>query len=207
MAHQRDADAFDDLRSYASELVTSATPLDPASLHLLDGAPVPSRPHHLTAPMMAVMGVAAMLLFAEVGVAVVANDAVPGDRLYGIDLLLEDAMSAVGVPVNVAGERLDEAETLLERNEVDEAIRTARVGYTQMEPPVLRATVAPLVKAELILAESPDPAVEQQVRDGLAELLDATKDAAAIEAGDVRKITDAVARIADLEASSKAAAP
>ena len=56
MANPSAPDPFDDLRSYASDLVDAAPPLDPSSLHLMDGRPVPKRPHHFTVPAMALMG-------------------------------------------------------------------------------------------------------------------------------------------------------
>lgn len=195
MAQKRDADALDDLRSYAAELVDSAPPLDPDSLHLLEGSPVPSRPHHLTAPVMAVMGVAAMLFFAEVGVAVVANSAVPGDQIYGIDLLVEDALTTVGVPIDTSAERIDEAGVLLARGDVDEAVRTARTGYRDMGHTISGFTVLRLIQVETALASNTDPATEAAVKDTLNDLLETTKNAGAIEAGDARAINDAADRV------------
>ena len=69
MAHTSSQNPFDDLRSYASNLVDAAPPLDPASLHLTTGSPVPKRPHRFTVPAMAMMTAAAMLFVAEVGIA------------------------------------------------------------------------------------------------------------------------------------------
>ncbi len=195
MAHKRDAGALEGLRSYAADLVESAPPLDTASLHLLEGSPVPSRPHHLTAPLMAVVGVAAMLFFAEVGVAVVANSAVPGDQIYGIDLLVESALTTVGVPIDRPAERIDEAETLLARGDVDEAVRTARTGYRDMDHTISGITVLRLVQTETALASNPDPATEAAVKETLTDLIETTKQAGAIEASDVRAINDAAERV------------
>ena len=114
---------LDDLRSYADGLVDAAPALDPSTLRLLAGSPVPKRLHRFTVPAMAAIGVAVMLLVAEVGVTVAANSAVPGDGIYGIDLLVEDALVAIGIPIDRAAERIDEAEVLLDRSELSEAIR------------------------------------------------------------------------------------
>ena len=78
---------------------------------------------------MAAMGVVAMLFFAEVGVTVAANSAVPGDGIYGIDLLVEDALVAIGIPIDTASERIDEAEVLLaqERAHQSDSDRTSGV--------------------------------------------------------------------------------
>ena len=205
MVHSSDRDPFDDLRSYASDLVDAAPPLDPASLHLTTGSPVPKRPHHFTVPAMALMGVAAMLFVAQVGVAVVANSAVPGDQFYGLDLLVEDALTTVGVPIDVASERIDEAEVLLERDELSEAIRTARVAYREMNPPIIGSAIAHLVRAETLLAGASDAAVEDAVSDSLANLLETTKNVGSIEVGDARAISEAaleVARAAGLDDGS-----
>jgi hypothetical protein len=196
MAPSRDRNPFNDLRSYASDLVDAAPPLDPSSLHLVDGPPVPKRPHRFTVPAMALMGVAAMLFVAQVGVAVIANSAVPGDQFYGLDLLVEDALAIVGVPIDVASERIDEAEVLLERDELNEAIRTARVAYKEMPPPVIGATIGHLVRAEVLLASGTSRATEDAVFDSLANLLEITKDAGSIEVGDARAISEAALQVA-----------
>ena len=196
MTFPSNPDPFDDLRSYASDLVDAAPSLDPSSLHLADGPPVPKRPHHFTVPAMALMGVAAMLFVAQVGVAVVANSAVPGDQFYGLDLLVEDALTTVGVPIDVASERIDEAEVLLERDELNEAIRTARVAYKELGPPVIGATVTHLVQAEVLLASGTNPSTEDAVSSSLANLLETTKDAGSIEVGDARDINEAALQVA-----------
>lgn len=196
MARSGDRDPFDDLRSYATSLVDAAPALNPSSLHLLAGSPVPKRLHRLTVPAMAAIGVAAMLLFAEVGVSVAANSAVPGDGIYGIDLLVEDALVAIGIPLDTAAERIDEAEVLLTRKELTRAIQTARVGYNDMGDDVAGATVAHLVDAEIALAAGVDAATEEGIRTTFGALLQTTKDTGAIEAGDARAINSAASRVA-----------
>ena len=207
MAYSSDRDPFDDLRSYASDLVDAAPNLDTSSLHLADGAPVPRRPHHFTVPAMALMGVAAMLFIAQVGVAVIANSAVPGDQLYGLDLLVEDALTTVGAPINVASERLNEAETLLERDELTEAIRTARVAYREMDPPVIGSALIHLVQVESVLAAGTTPEVESAVRDTFDDLLEASNDAGGIEVGGARTINDASLRVARAAGLDEGGAP
>ncbi len=156
---------------------------------------MPKRPHHFTVPAMALMGVAAMLFVAQVGVAVVANSAVPGDQLYGLDLLVEDALTNVGVPINTSSERIDEAGVLLARGDVDEAIRTARSGYRDMDHTVSGITVMRLVQVEAALASGTDPGVDAAVKTTFAALLETTKNAGVIEAGDARAINEAVDRV------------
>jgi hypothetical protein len=196
MAQARDRDPLDDLRSYANGLVDAAPTLDPSSLHLLAGSPVPKRPHRFTVPAMAAIGAVAMLLFAEVGVTVAANSAVPGDGIYGIDLLVEDALVAIGIPIDTASERIDEAEVLLTRNELTSAIQTARVGYKDMGDDIAGATVAHLVDAEIALAAGVDPATEEGIRTTFGALLQTTRNTGAIEAREARAINHAASRVA-----------
>jgi len=191
MEPSRDSDPINDLRSYADGLVEAAPVLDVDTLHLVDGARVPRRPHRFTAPVAVAMSLAAMLLVAEVGVAVVANSAVPGDQIYGIDLLIEDALILAGIPIDTSTERLDEAGRLLEKSEVDQAIRTARVGYQEMDEWVGGAATVHLVQAERALTQSTDPGTRESVRATLAELLSTTKGADLREVKDVRAINDA----------------
>jgi hypothetical protein len=196
MARSRDRDPLNDLRSYANGLVDAAPTLDSSTLHLVAGSPVPKRPHRFTVPAMAAMGVAAMLLFAEVGVSVAANSAVPGDGIYGIDLLVEDALVAIGIPIDTASERIDEAEVLLARDELTTAIQTARVAYKDMGDDIRSETVIHLVDAEIALAAGVDPATEEGVRSSFGALLQTTKNTGAIEAGEAQAINNAAARVA-----------
>ena len=196
MAQARDRDPLDDLRSYANGLVDAAPTLDSSSLHLLAGSPVPKRPHRFTVPAMAAIGVTAMLLFAEVGVSIAANSAVPGDGIYGIDLLVEDALVAIGIPIDTASERIDEAEVLLTRNELTSAIQTARMGYKDMGDDIAGATVAHLVDAEIALAAGVDPATEEGIRTTFGALLQTTRNTGGIEASEARAINRAASRVA-----------
>jgi len=196
MALAGDRDPLDDLRSYANGLVAAAPTLDPSTLHLLAGSPVPKRPHRFTVPAMAAIGAVVMLLVAEVGVTVAANSAVPGDGIYGIDLLVEDALVAIGIPIDTAAERIDEAEVLLARNELASAIQTARVAYKDMGDEVAATTVAHLVDAEVALAGGVDPATEQGIRTTFGALLRTTKNTGAIEAGEARAINSAASEVA-----------
>ena len=203
MAAKRDSNPIDELRSYASGLVDAVPPLETSSLHLVEGSPIPKRPHRFTVPAIAAMSVAAMLLVAEVGVAVVANSAVPGDQIYGIDLLVEDALTSVGVPVDTASERFAEAEVLLARNELNEAIRTARVGYREMDQAVVGMAFMHLIQAETSLASNTSPEVDTNVRASFGALLETTRDAGVIEAGDARAVGEAALKVAQAAASGE----
>ena len=204
MARSVDRDPLDDLRSYANGLVAAAPTLDPSSLHLLAGSPVPKRPHRFTVPAMAAIGVTAMLLFAEVGVTVAANSAVPGDGIYGIDLLVEDVLVAIGIPIDTSSERIDEAEVLLTRNELTSAIQTARLAYKDMGNDVAATTVAHLVDVEIALAAGVDPATEEGIRTTFGALLQTTRNTGVIEAGEARAINSAAAEVASAARADEA---
>ena len=204
MARSVDRDPLDDLRSYANGLVDAAPTLDPSSLHLLAGSPVPKRPHRFTVPAMAAIGVTAMLLFAEVGVTVAANSAVPGDGIYGIDLLVEDVLVATGSPLDTSSERSDEAEVLLTRNELTSAIQTARLAYKDMGNDVAATTVAHLVDVEIALAAGVDPATEEGIRTTFGALLQTTRNTGVIEAGEARAINSAAAEVASAARADEA---
>ena len=204
MARSVDRDPLDDLRSYANGLVDAAPTLDPSSLHLLAGSPVPKRPHRFTVPAMAAIGVTAMLLFAEVGVTVAANSAVPGDGIYGIDLLVEDVLVAIGIPIDTSSERIDEAEVLLTRNELTSAIQTARLAYKDMGNDVAATTVAHLVDVEIALAAGVDPATEEGIRTTFGALLQTTRNTGVIEAGEARAINSAAAEVASAARADEA---
>ena len=67
MAQTGDRDPLDDLRSYANGLADAAPTLDPSTLHLLAGSPVPKRPHRFTVPAMAAIGAGIAAIWAVVG--------------------------------------------------------------------------------------------------------------------------------------------
>jgi uncharacterized membrane protein YgcG len=81
------------------------------------------RPERRTAwrlqPQLAAIVGAILLVGVFSGVAMAADGAAPGDRLYGIDRALE----RVGIGAGGAEERLEEARTLLSEGEAGEAIR------------------------------------------------------------------------------------
>jgi hypothetical protein len=62
---------------------------------------------------------------ANVGLAFAANPSVPGDPLYGIDRAYERIASALGIHLNVAAERFQEAAVLTDRGELSAAFQVA----------------------------------------------------------------------------------
>jgi hypothetical protein len=82
----------------------------------LDSLRAPRRPSLI--PRMATMVMVVILVSVTAGVAVAANAAAPGDRLYGLDRALEQ----VGIGAGSAGERLDESVELAAEGRTDEAL-------------------------------------------------------------------------------------
>jgi len=57
------------------------------------------------------------LVVGVVGAGIFADGAVPGDPLYSLDLLLEDAWTSFGLPLDPADERAEESRVLAERED------------------------------------------------------------------------------------------
>jgi hypothetical protein len=110
-------DPLGDLRAYARDLRVAAPELDPDKLRpagdrFSRGATYASSTPHLVVAVVVMF----LLIAGGAGTAFAANRAVPGDPLYSIDLLLEDAWMAIGLPLDTTAERLAEARVLAERH-------------------------------------------------------------------------------------------
>jgi hypothetical protein len=116
---------------------------------------------------------AAVLLSGMTGVAVAADNAIPGDALYGLDRALE----AVGIGDGGAEERLAEARSLLENGQTSTAIEhladAVDVGAAQEDsfsPEAARASDALRGAAETVRNSQADAASEN-VREAVAAML------------------------------------
>ena len=99
------------------------------------------------------------------GVGFVADPAVPGDALYGLDRAFE----AVGIGRGGAAERIEEARALAARGEIPEAVATA--GEAAEEADRAEAAAALRRAAEQISAVE-DGAAAEPTRERVAELLE-----------------------------------
>lgn len=125
-------DPIDELRAYARLLYVDA---DSAFVPIDTLSPVPGRlppraAFATSAPILIALtaALAVLLIGGGAGVTLAADSSIPGERLYGIDLLIEDISDAIGLTTDHAVERFQEADTLAERGEVAAALETARVG-------------------------------------------------------------------------------
>jgi hypothetical protein len=71
---------------------------------------------------------AVLLIGSGAGVATAANRAIPGDRMYAVDLFIEDVTDSIGLTASHASERFEEAASLLELGDLGGALDTAWVG-------------------------------------------------------------------------------
>ncbi|HUG32765.1 MAG TPA: hypothetical protein VMM14_07730 [Acidimicrobiia bacterium] len=148
-----------------------------------DGNPVAARPAG-TGPdhyrkglralrhRLALAGAAILLISGMTGVAVASDEAVPGDRLYGLDRALE----RVGIGVGGAAERISEAQTLANFGQMTAAINHAAEAVEESEigeefsPEAFAAATALRNAAESVSGDNDDPE-SQQVRDAVAAML------------------------------------
>ena len=128
MGH-RTRDPIAELRGYARALAGDAArrPL-PDLPETASGYPLSRAGASRGAPtLIALAAVLVVVVGGGFGIQA-ANAAVPGETLYGVDLLLEDFLSVVGVDADHTAERFDESAVLLERGDVDGALNAAMAG-------------------------------------------------------------------------------
>ncbi len=134
---------------------------------------------------------AASVVLAAVGggVGFVADPAVPGDALYGLDRAFE----AVGIGRGGAAERIEEARALAARGEIPEAVATA--GEAAEEADRAEAAAALRRAAEQIAAVE-DGAAAEPTRERVVELLEllATQiESDGVVGGDVAELARSIA--------------
>jgi hypothetical protein len=128
-------DPLSELRALARQLREEA---QDASLPIdtLSPAPVrlPLRAASATsAPILIALTAALVVLLVGggAGVATAANRAIPGDRMYSVDLFLEDVTDSFGLTTSHASERFAEAASLLEQGDLPGALETAWAGAVE----------------------------------------------------------------------------
>ncbi len=104
-------------------------------------------------PATALAAVLVMALLAGTGTLVAADAAVPGDALYGVDILLEDALWSG----DHAAERFEEASVLFTRGELSEGVGGLIAGFREVREERWAATgLLVLVEAEHALLADPE---------------------------------------------------
>ncbi len=119
-------DPISDLRRYAHALQQQADPVEAHRAATLAAAPLPAPARSWRRRLATVTAAAAVLAGGNVGLALAADPAAPGDLLYGVDRAYERVAEVLGIGGDTARERLDEASTLAARGDVSRALSTAR---------------------------------------------------------------------------------
>lgn len=118
-------DPLEALRAYARQLSDEAESVPLARLQ--PASQLPSRSQWPSRVLAVVAIVAALALPGPILIQQV-NAAVPGDRLYGIDLFFERVADRLGVSSNHTVERMEETMTLAARSDVAGAMNAVRSG-------------------------------------------------------------------------------
>lgn len=134
-----------DLRAYASSIIQDASPHEGGriavrALHGRARAPWLQR-------MVTVLTSLAVFSAANVGLALAANSAVPGDPLYGIDRAYEKVETALGIRTNHSAERFEEAAVLSSRGDLPRALEVASEAARGLDNPGLDRAIEAITQA------------------------------------------------------------
>lgn len=144
---------------------------------------------------------AMLLLCGMTGVAAASNGSAPGDALYGIDRALEQ----IGVGAGGARERILEAQALLDRGEVSEAITHSVEAFEPADlfPETSSASEALIGAAEKVAGDGGQTGAPAAVREAVAAML--SDMAAWIDSGEIdgREFGRRIAELARLIGASQ----
>jgi hypothetical protein len=160
-------DPFADLRAYAADLETQV-PAERARVRAM-AALHPSKPRRRTSVIAA--AVVGFMGISNVALAAVANPAVPGDALYGVDRAYERVGSALGFAGGARFELLSEAATVVARGQSATAlmlVEEALSGIASGDEETARAMLAELERGADV----------QALQDQLQQMLDIAQDTA-----------------------------
>ena len=148
------SDPIHALRRYAGHLRRAAEDETPPRAVAFDGARSGAVPRgRMLRPAPALAAVLVMALLAGTGTLVAADAAVPGDALYGVDILLEDALWSG----DHAAERFEEASVLFTRGELSAGVGGLIAGFREVREERWAATgLLVLVEAEHALLADPE---------------------------------------------------
>ncbi|HSJ27078.1 MAG TPA: hypothetical protein VLB67_02640 [Acidimicrobiia bacterium] len=150
---------FDDLRRYADELASEVSPFT-AERAVHRALSTPSRRPRRVVVAVITTG---LLGISNVALATIADPAVPGDPLYGVDRAYERVVDLAGLGSPRVSERLQETGVLVERGNLGEALALVQETLgkildsddpeAEMEKLVTVAADSPAAVNELVLAE------------------------------------------------------
>lgn len=152
-------DPISDLRRYAHTLQQEADPGEAHRAARLAAVPAQAPARSWRRRLATVTAAAAVLAGGNVGLALAADSAVPGDPLYGVDRAYERVAEVLGIGGDNARERLEEASTLATRGDVPRALSTARETLSSLpvEAGGLAQALAALQAAESDASETGAP--------------------------------------------------
>ena len=172
------------LRTYAEGLVASSRRVRRRRPHIRPTVPMRRR-------FLATAVSVGALLFGNVGIAVAASPALPGDSLYPLDLAYERIAAAFGFDLGGADERFDEAEALLARGDVVLAVETLARGLAAFSDSPAAADAA----TQLAAAVMDDEPASVEFLLAVSQLLEDSREFAAAS-GDDRPSGDTLRAIA-----------
>ncbi|MGH8927004.1 MAG: hypothetical protein ACRDWH_01535 [Acidimicrobiia bacterium] len=182
---ERESEALDQLRAYASYLTRTVTPTDSAAA--AHRAVQADRRGSATPRWVVVFATIGLLAISNVGLAAAANPAVPGDFLYLLDRGYEWIGDRFGASDRSA-ERVAESEVLVQRGQPERALRNLKGTLSS-----LGATSGVAALDNAILAVQGHGADVADEVEGLVEATSAV--AVAAQSGDEEAFSEAIEAI------------
>lgn len=203
----RDSEAVEQLRRYANHLRSQ---VDGQAALAAARRALAARPHRAPRRRWAVgLAVAGLMAVSSVGLATVADDAVPGDLLYPIDRGLEWLGDVLGNADHI-DERISESEALAHRGDTAAALEhlSSSVGTLDALDPASGIDLSAVLDQARSAVAATGPAGNQaQVEDEVDDLVEATKGVAeAARAGDEEALRAAIEAMRDFAERVKDAA-
>ena len=194
-------DPYNNLRSYGEALIEK---IDPARAEAVAvrALAAPSVGLSFRRRLVAIAAASATFITGNIGVAMAADQAAPGDLLFGLDRAYEQLSELIGLSDDHSIERLDEAAQLADSGNSAEAL-TAVIEQMQdlrknddVDTAEIASAVDAVVEARDRAVASPDNGVASLASQGAKEIVDiAHRIAAAVERGDREEFKDLIAEL------------
>jgi hypothetical protein len=151
-------DPYNNLRAYGEALIDSVDPAR-AEVVAVRALAAPSAGLPLRRRLLAIAAASATFISGNVGMAMAADSAVPGDLLYGLDRAYEQLSELVGLGGDHGDERLEEAAQLAATGNPADALDAVieQIEALKTEP---AADVSELDTAVVAVTEARDRALE-----------------------------------------------
>lgn len=123
-------DSIEQLRRYARDLRAE---VDVSRAEMIAAGAIVADARRRPRRLVVALATAAIMLFSNVALAAVADPAIPGDALYGVDRAYEAFADGVGLGGPHAGERVSEAAALVELGDTPAALRALDEALAEIE--------------------------------------------------------------------------